>query len=457
MRYARDSFLGRAQAGDAGYALEHVAWDPIARIEVSRVPAPDPEKSAWPSLFGPDRGLLSRFRLVVTQNNNAFTYAPDTTATPPPSGGWRGPSTPPPTWRASSRGRASSSWGWAGGSTCSPPSGSTPPRSQGSRSTGPRSRSCATPTASTSARGWTTRGSGSSTTEGRHFLARGEDRFDVIQLSGVDSVSGTPGAAHVFSESYLYTAEAIDLYLSRLAPDGVLNVMRPESIPPREMLRLVATVVDSLRRRGRRAARRPRDGRRRPEGDVRGGPGPAPALRAGAGAARRRVGRLEPVSLLAAAPGFAPSAPSPYAALLATPTARDLDTGLRRYPWDVLPVTDDRPFFFRTSRWSHLWPPPGRTPGPRSWSWACSPSSASRPRRRVAFVYVPLRGLRRRGEPGRPAWPRSSARSASGTWRSRWPSSRSSASSSATRTSPSRSSSPPCSSPPASARSCPGP
>jgi spermidine synthase len=54
--------------------------------------------------------------------------------------------------------------------------------------------------------------------EGRHLLASQPDLYDVIQLSGVDSVSGTPGAAHVFSESYLYTAEALDLYLSRLAP-----------------------------------------------------------------------------------------------------------------------------------------------------------------------------------------------------------------------------------------------
>jgi spermidine synthase len=37
--------------------------------------------------------------------------------------------------------------------------------------------------------------------EGRHWLARSKDRYDVIQLSGVDSASGTPGAAHVFSES----------------------------------------------------------------------------------------------------------------------------------------------------------------------------------------------------------------------------------------------------------------
>jgi spermidine synthase len=44
--------------------------------------------------------------------------------------------------------------------------------------------------------------------EGRHHLTSTSGRFDVLQLSGVDSYSGTPGAANVFSESYLYTLEA---------------------------------------------------------------------------------------------------------------------------------------------------------------------------------------------------------------------------------------------------------
>ena len=45
--------------------------------------------------------------------------------------------------------------------------------------------------------------------------------MDVLQLSGVDTASGTPAAAHVFAESYLYTGEAFDLYLRRLSPNGV--------------------------------------------------------------------------------------------------------------------------------------------------------------------------------------------------------------------------------------------
>ena len=59
----------------------------------------------------------------------------------------------------------------------------------------------------------------------------------MIQLSGVDSYSGTPGAAHVFSENYLYTAEAFDLYLSRLTAGRDPERDAAGVSPPREMLR----------------------------------------------------------------------------------------------------------------------------------------------------------------------------------------------------------------------------
>ena len=94
--------------------------------------------------------------------------------------------------------------------------------------------------------------------EGRHFLARTDERYDVIQLSGVDSASGTPAAAHVFSENYIYSAEAFDLYLSRLTPDGIVNMMRQEYLPPREMLRALVTAVAALRRAGVQRPARPR-------------------------------------------------------------------------------------------------------------------------------------------------------------------------------------------------------
>ncbi len=400
MRYARDSYLGRVQAGDAGYALEHVAWDPIARIEVSRVPAPDPETSAWPSLFGPDRELLSRFRLVVTQNNNAFTYAPDYDGDP-----------------ATLRGLEHTVYAAAYPARLVPR-----PRVLIVGVGGGMDVLTALRFDAASVTGVEVNGATLGILrrtyrdhfrawvddprvrlvheEGRHFLASRDARYDVIQLSGVDSASGTPGAAHVFSESYLYTSEALDLYLSRLAPGGVLNVMRPEPVPPRDMLRLVATVAESLRRRG---AGRPADhvmvvvDRR----------GTFVAVLAQLRPfAPEQVGRVaawagsNPYLSLAAAPGFTASVPSPYAALLASPTARDLETGLRLYPWDVVPVTDDRPFFFRTSRWSHLWPRAGLDPGAPIMELGLLTLLGVSAAAAVAFVYLPLRGLRRQGETG---------------------------------------------------------
>ena len=86
--------------------------------------------------------------------------------------------------------------------------------------------------------------------EGRHFLAQDPRLFDLIQLSGVDSYSGTPGAAHVFSENYLYTHQAFALYLSRLSPEGLVHMMRLEHSPPREMLRALVTAVGALREAG---------------------------------------------------------------------------------------------------------------------------------------------------------------------------------------------------------------
>ncbi len=400
MRYARDSFLGRVQAGDAGYALEHVAWDPIARIEVSRVPAPDPATSTWPSLFGPDRELLSRFRLVVTQNNNAFTYAPDYDGDP-----------------ARLRGLEHTVYAAAYPASLVPR-----PRVLIVGVGGGMDVLTALRFDAASVTGVEVNGATLEILrrayrdhfrawvddprvrlvhdEGRHFLASRDARYDVIQLSGVDSASGTPGAAHVFSESYLYTSEALDLYLSRLAPGGVLNVMRPEPVPPRDMLRLVATVAGSLRRAG---AERPADhvmvvvDRRRTFVAVLAQPRPF---------APEQVGRVaawagsNPYLSLAAAPGFTAPAPSPYAALLASPTARDLEAGLRLYPWDVVPVTDDRPFFFRTSRWSHLWPRAGLDPGAPIMELGLLALLGVSAAAAVAFVYLPLRGLRGRGEAG---------------------------------------------------------
>ena len=75
---ARCPSSARPRFPGSGYVLERVFWDPIARIEVVRTPPPDPDTL---HLAGPggvtNRDFLSRFRRMLTQNNNAFTYAVD--------------------------------------------------------------------------------------------------------------------------------------------------------------------------------------------------------------------------------------------------------------------------------------------------------------------------------------------------------------------------------------------
>ena len=75
MTYPKGSLLAAAQKH---MAIEHVAWDPVARIEVTRIPPPlNPEASPFPSLLGENRIFLTRFKRMLTQNNYAFAYAVD--------------------------------------------------------------------------------------------------------------------------------------------------------------------------------------------------------------------------------------------------------------------------------------------------------------------------------------------------------------------------------------------
>jgi spermidine synthase len=63
--------------------------------------------------------------------------------------------------------------------------------------------------------------------EGRNFAARDRERYDIVQLSGVDTgaAQGAYGLG-TMPESYVYTTEALRDLLARLAPGGVLSITR---------------------------------------------------------------------------------------------------------------------------------------------------------------------------------------------------------------------------------------
>lgn len=92
--------------------------------------------------------------------------------------------------------------------------------------------------------------------EARAYLTRTSDRFDVLQMSLIDTWAATGAGAFSLTENGLYTREAWQLFLSRLTPRGVFSVSRwfnPSNVS--ETNRLLALAIASLIDRGVEAPR----------------------------------------------------------------------------------------------------------------------------------------------------------------------------------------------------------
>lgn len=62
--------------------------------------------------------------------------------------------------------------------------------------------------------------------DGRSFLAKSSRRYDIIQASAVDSWAATAAGAFALSENALYTQEAFRTYFDHLSADGILAFSR---------------------------------------------------------------------------------------------------------------------------------------------------------------------------------------------------------------------------------------
>jgi spermidine synthase len=87
-------------------------------------------------------------------------------------------------------------------------------------------------------------------TDGRSFIRATQKRFDVVQMTLVDTWASTAAGAFALSENNLYTVEAFREYFEHLKPDGMIAITRWEFRHPREALRVVAVAMDALHRLG---------------------------------------------------------------------------------------------------------------------------------------------------------------------------------------------------------------
>jgi len=187
--------------------------------------------------------------------------------------------------------------------------------------------------------------------EGRHFIKGDAGQYDLIQLTGVDTLSAEFSGAYVLAENYLYTAEAFHDYLDHLTPDGSLSITTGELLvrSPKASGRMVAVAQQVLRERG---VARPQDHiavidsrhlfvevlvRLKPFD-------------------QQEVDRLlqycqqlqfDPI-LLPGHDGL------PVFRELASLTGGERDTFLAGLKYDLSVTTDDQPFFFKFFRWGDL-------------------------------------------------------------------------------------------------------
>src|ERR1700723_1254457 len=83
-------------------------------------------------------------------------------------------------------------------------------------------------------------------TDGRSYLRSTSERFDVVQMTLVDTWASTAAGAFALSENNLYTVQAFREYFDHLKPDGMIAITRWEFREPREALRVVSVAMEAL-------------------------------------------------------------------------------------------------------------------------------------------------------------------------------------------------------------------
>ena len=184
-------------------------------------------------------------------------------------------------------------------------------------------------------------------TDGRSYLRSTPQRFDVVQMTLVDTWASTAAGAFALSENNLYTVEAFREYFDHLKPDGMIAITRWEFRRPREALRVVSVAMQALHSLG--VGNPARNFIVASQGSLDEDGIPVVVL------AKRSAFTPEEESAVQAhfkkyaelAPLYLPASPAknPFAELIAS---NDPHQFAQSYSYNVAPVSDNTPFFFFT-------------------------------------------------------------------------------------------------------------
>jgi hypothetical protein len=183
--------------------------------------------------------------------------------------------------------------------------------------------------------------------DGRSFLRNSHSRYDVIQMTLVDTWASTAAGAFALSENNLYTVDAFREYFQHLKPDGMIAITRWEFKEPREALRVLAVAIEALHQLGVSNPARHfiliSDGSLNQDGRPVLVLGKRSQFTADEEAIARKHVETHPNLVAQYLPGLPGT--NAFSRLIAS---NDPVGFARHYKFNVAPVSDDAPFFFFT-------------------------------------------------------------------------------------------------------------
>ena len=204
-----------------------------------------------------------------------------------------------------------------------------------------------------------------STTTPRHFLESPGDHFDLIQVVGAEGMAAGVSGLLSLHEEYLLTVEGMMRCLDRLNPGGLVSITRGIQSPPRDNIKILATLAAALERRG---VEKPEAHLAQVRNHL-----ALCTLASNTPLSEEQKQKLIRISDelwldIDVLPGWDPSQRPPFNRLITPPgvtgslyhfAATEIFSPHRErffqsYAYNVRPATDDRPYFFDFFRWRSL-------------------------------------------------------------------------------------------------------